>query len=415
MTPSPPLRPKVQFGRPMSRFWDVGIVRSTTALFSFTPAFTSPRSLSKSLATCNRFGSIPAFEIGPGFNPDIQTANHKGLVARCFRFGSLLRYPFFSSNLHRQGHQKSSFWTRSQTRSQSDLPPANVILPEGEAILQPPMDNTPNEAPGDAPHRIPNLGHALLFLAIAGLLLILTQLAFLPLTHATLATAKDAFSPKLLIASEAATYLATIVISWFLFTLLWRRPFAEGIHANPDAVRRNALKLIPIGVALSLLVQAASSFATMPKNIPIDDFFRTPSDIWLIALFGTLLAPLFEEIAFRGFLLPAFAIAYDWLALSRTEAAREAWNSSNKISRPAWVFSAVLTSILFAAVHGQQVAFTWPVLLLLFCVSLVLSTVRLHLRSVLASTLIHASYNFTIFLTAFLATDGFRHLDKIAR
>jgi membrane protease YdiL (CAAX protease family) len=300
-------------------------------------------------------------------------------------------------------------------RSQSDVPAVNQILPEGEAILQPPMDNTPNDAPDDPPTRIPNLGHALLFLAIAGLLLILTQLILLPLTHTTLAAGKASVPPKLLIASEAVTYLATIAISWFLFALLWKRPFAEGIQANPDASRRNAFKLIPVGVALSLLVQAASSLATLPKNIPMDDFFRTPSDVWLIAIFGTLLAPLFEEITFRGFLLPAFAIAYDWLALPRTEAARDLWNSSNKISRPAWVFSAVLTSIFFAAVHGQQVAYTWPVLLLLFCVSLVLSVVRLHLRSVLASTLIHASYNFTIFFTAFLATDGYRHLDKMGR
>jgi len=306
--------------------------------------------------------------------------------------------------------------TRPHARSQSDVPAVPHILPDGEAILQPPMDNTPNDPPDSAPPtRIPNLGHALLFLAIAGILLILTQLAFLPLTHSTLAASKDAFPPKLLIASEALTYLATIAISWFLFPLLWKRPFTEGIHANPDAVRRNVLRLIPVGVALSLLVQAASSLATMPKNIPIDDFFRHSSDIWLVALFGTLLAPLFEEITFRGFLLPAFAIAYDWLALPRTEAAREAWNSSNRISRPAWAFSAVLTSILFAAVHGQQVGFAWPVLLLLFCVALVLSAVRLRLRSVLASTLIHASYNFTIFLTAFIATDGFRHLDKMAR
>ena len=305
--------------------------------------------------------------------------------------------------------------TPNQTRSQSDVPAVNQILPEGEAILLPPMDNTPNEAPEDPPTRIPNLGHALLFLAIAGLLLILTQIAFLPLTHSTLNAAKASVPPKLLIASEAVTYLATIAISWFLFPLLWNRSFAEGIHLNPDAVRRNALKLIPIGIALSLLVQAASSLATLPKNIPIDDFFRTPSDVWLIAIFGTLLAPLFEEIGFRGFLLPAFAIAYDWLALPRTDAARDLWNSSNKISMAAYVFSAVLTSILFAAVHGQQVGYAWPVLLLLFCVSLVLSVVRLHLRSVLASTLIHASYNFTIFLTAFIATDGYRHLDKMAR
>ena len=303
-----------------------------------------------------------------------------------------------------------------QARSQSDVPAVHQILPDGEAILQPPMDNTPTDPPDAAtPTRIPNLGHALLFLAIAGLLLILTQLAFLPLTHTPLAASKDAIPPKLLIASEAVTYLATIAVSWFVFPLLWKRPFAEGIHANPGAVRRNAFLLIPVGVVLSLVVQAASSLATMPKNIPIDDFFRTPSDVWLIALFGTLLAPLFEEIAFRGFLLPAFAIAYDWLALPRTEAARDLWNSNNKISRPAWVFSAVLTSILFAAVHGQQVAFAWPVLLLLFCVALILSVVRLRLRSVLASTLIHASYNFTIFLTAFIATDGYRHLDKIGR
>jgi hypothetical protein len=32
----------------------------------------------------------------------------------------------------------------------------------------------------------------------------------------------------------------------------------------------------------------------------------------------------------------------------------------------------------------------------------------------MASTLIHVSYNAAIFLTAFIATGGYRHLDKIA-
>jgi hypothetical protein len=146
----------------------------------------------------------------------------------------------------------------------------------------------------------------------------------------------------------------------------------------------------------------------------MDDFFRTSADVWLVAAFGTLLAPLFEEILFRGFLLPGFAIAYDWLSLPRTPAAHEQWRSNNKLTRPSLVFSAVLTSILFAALHGQQTAFTWPVLLLLFCVSLILSYVRLRLRSVMASTLIHVSYNATIFLFVFIVTGGFRHLDKIA-
>jgi membrane protease YdiL (CAAX protease family) len=272
------------------------------------------------------------------------------------------------------------------------------------------MDNTPNDAPEDAPHRIPNLGHAILFLAIAGLLLLLTQLVLLSASHLS---SGQSISPKLLVGSEAFTYLATLTLSWFLFPLLWKRSFPSGIQTNLDAARRNAFKLIPIGLALSFTVQAISSLATMPKSIPMDDFFRTRSDVWMITIFGTLLAPLFEEILFRGFLLPAFAIAYDWLSLPRTDAARELWQSTNKLSLPSLFFSAILTSILFTALHGQQVSYAWPVLILLFCVSLALTFIRLRLRSVLASALVHASYNFTIFLTAFIATDGFRHLDKL--
>jgi uncharacterized protein len=286
------------------------------------------------------------------------------------------------------------------------------VSPEDQTLFFPNAEGTP---PAEPPVRIPHLGHAALFLAIAGVFLLLVQLLLLGFNHPSAIAGKAAgpMSPKLLVGSEALSYLATLAVAWFTFPFLWKRPFAEGIQANLDAARRNALRLIPIGLILSVSVQAISSLISLPKNIPMDDFFRTPSDIWLVAAFGTLLAPLFEEVLFRGFLLPAFAIAYDWLSLPRTPAAYEQWRSNNKLTRPSLVFSAVLTSILFAALHGQQTAFTWPVLILLFCVSLVLSYVRLRLRSVMASTLIHVSYNATIFLFAFIVTGGFRHLDKI--
>jgi uncharacterized protein len=305
--------------------------------------------------------------------------------------------------------------------------PIVPILPEGEAILQPPMDNTPHEAPdSEAPARIPHLGHALLFLLLTGALLLFVQVILLAFTHiapkiAPLPTAQaigtshsaDAVAPKLLIGAEAFSYIGTLAISWFLFPLFWHKPFAAGLQLNGSAATRNALRLIPIGITLSFVVQAVSSLITMPKSIPMDDFFRTPTDVWLITVFGIFLAPFFEEVLFRGFLLPGFAIAYDWLSLPRIPAAREQWNSSNAISFPAFAFSAVVTSILFALLHGEQTAFTWPVLLLLFCVSLILTAVRLRLRSVLASTLVHASYNFAIFLSAFIATGGYRHLDHL--
>ena len=307
--------------------------------------------------------------------------------------------------------------------------PIIPILPEGEAILQPPLDNTPNDAPDrEPPARIPNLGHAVIFLAITGTILLLSQLALLVFTHtlikpaATHASARvsvdtpsqdAATDPELVLASETFAYVTTLGISWFLFPLFWRKPFAIGIQANPPAASRNALRLIPIGITLSFIVQAISSLITVPKSIPMDEFFRSRLDVWLITAFGILLAPLFEEILFRGFLFPAFAIAYDWLSLPRIPAAHEQWNSTNHVTRPAMAFSAVLTSILFALLHGAQTAFTWPIILLLFLVSLVLTAVRIRLRSVLASTLVHASYNFAVFFAAFLYSDGYRHLEKL--
>ena len=286
------------------------------------------------------------------------------------------------------------------------------VSPEDQTLFFPNAEGTP---PAEPPVRIPHLGHAALFLAIAGLFLLLIQLVLLGVSHAPAVAGKatDGMSTKFLVGSEALSYFATLAAAWLIFPLFWKRPFAQGIQANLDAARRNALRLIPIGIILSVTVQAISSLISLPKNIPMDKFFRTPSDIWFVAAFGTLLAPLFEEILFRGFLLPAFAIAYDWLSLPRTPAAYEQWRSNNKLTRPSLVFSAVLTSILFAALHGQQIAFAWPVLLLLFSVSLILSYVRLRLRSVMASTLIHVSYNATIFIFAFIVTGGFRHLDKI--
>lgn len=295
------------------------------------------------------------------------------------------------------------------------IPVIRPILPDAEAILQPPMDNTPNDAPPEPSTRIPHLGHALLFVSIFAVLFLLTQLLIFGLHPAKPVGSELPVAPVYLLASQAVTYIATLAIAWFLFPLLWQRPFSLGIRSNTPAATRNALRLIPIGFVLSFIVQAASSLAPMPKSIPMDDFFRTRSDVWLVTLFGTLLAPLFEEVLFRGFLLPAFAIAYDWLSLPRTEAAREQWNSTNHLTLPALAFSAIVTSIFFVLLHGKQVAYAWPVLLLLFSVSIVLTLIRLRLRSVMASTLVHASYNFAVFLTAFIVTGGYQHLEKMSR
>ena len=79
------------------------------------------------------------------------------------------------------------------------------------------------------------------------------------------------------------------------------------------------------------------------------------------------------------------------------------------------IFSAILTSILFALLHAQQLDHLWAAVVLLFSVSLVLTLVRIRTQSVAASALVHAAYNSFIFIMVLIQTGGYRHLEKLAK
>jgi membrane protease YdiL (CAAX protease family) len=276
----------------------------------------------------------------------------------------------------------------------------------------------PSIAPGPGvPARVPHIGHAILFVSFATAMLFVFSALLVGLSHPADAQkiVTSMMKPKLLISVQALAYIVTLTASFFFFPLLWHRPFGTGIQWNFATARRNAWKLIPIGLISGFAVQAISSLIPVPKSIPMDDFFRTPSDVWLVTAFGTLIAPMAEEICFRGFLLPAFAIAYDWLSLPKTPAARERWRITTNLTPAALVFAAVVSSIFFVVLHAEQLAHAWAALAVLFVVSLILTAVRVRTRSVASSTLVHASYNASVFLTLFIATGGYRHLERLAR
>jgi hypothetical protein len=152
-----------------------------------------------------------------------------------------------------------------------------------------------------------------------------------------------------------------------------------------------------------------------PTNAPIDKLFQTPGASWLMFAFGVTCAPFFEEIAFRGFLLPAFATAWDWSVERATGKPAPALDADGN---PQWsmfamVVASILTSVPFALMHADQTAYALGTFLLLVVVSLALCWVRLAARSLGASVLVHASYNFLLFFFMLLGTGGFRHLDKM--
>jgi uncharacterized protein len=259
--------------------------------------------------------------------------------------------------------------------------------------------------------RIPNFGHTVLFFTIAIVVLILsTVAAYAVFTGLHLlgneTTEQLMREPRMLIPSMAFAYLLAGAIIWATFASLWQQPFLPALHWNFAAVKQRWRWLLAGAVALSLIVQFLSNFLPIPKTLPIDDFFRNRFDVWMVALFGTFVAPVFEELAFRGFLLPSLASAWDWVRGQRDQTDQH-WSVA------ALVISCSITSIAFATVHADQLAHAWAPLAVLFTVSLVLCGVRLWADSLAASTFVHAVYNGTIFTLLYFGTDGFRHLDKI--
>jgi membrane protease YdiL (CAAX protease family) len=187
-----------------------------------------------------------------------------------------------------------------------------------------------------------------------------------------------------------AQFVAYVVVIAYMIWLVRRRgrPFWAAIGWRwPQATWFGWMAL---GVALALLVQSASALLPIPKSLPIDRYFRDALGAYMMAAFGLTFAPLVEELFFRGFLYPAVARRWGLAA------------------------GVVVTSALFASIHASQLARAWGPLLLLFFVGVVLTLVRARTHSVATTLLIHVGYNGTLFGMLYLASDHFRHFERLS-
>jgi membrane protease YdiL (CAAX protease family) len=193
--------------------------------------------------------------------------------------------------------------------------------------------------------------------------------------------------PLVVVAGQALAYLLILAYMYVLVTRERGRPdFLAAIHWNFPS---NVAIYVFAGFALSLGLQGVAHLLPIPKELPIDSFFRTPAEAWALGILSITLAPLMEELFFRGFLYPVLARSIGV------------------------TFAIFATAVAFALLHGAQLGFSWGPVLVIFLVGLVLTIVRARKNSVAASVLIHMAYNGTITIAMFAATDGFRHLEKL--
>lgn len=269
------------------------------------------------------------------------------------------------------------------------------------------------------PVRIPHFGHLALLLLLSTIGFVCTvAFLFVAMRFHILGlqpSVKSTTDIHVILVSEAILYIVTFGVAVAVFPFLWGENYFAGVHWRGSVALQKFWALFGTALGCFALATLDEALLPGPSNAPIEKMLRAPGAAWLMFAFGVTIAPFFEEMFFRGFLLPALCTAYDWTAERITHRPAPALDANGhpQWSLPAMVIGSLFTSLPFALIHVEQQGHSLGPFLLLIVVSLVLCTVRLRTRSLAASTLVHACYNFCIFSVTLVVTGGFHHLDKI--
>jgi len=192
-----------------------------------------------------------------------------------------------------------------------------------------------------------------------------------------------------LVPAQTIAYLLLIAFMVQIVKLKYRTEFLKALNWNAP-VFTSALVAIVAGFGCAFLSGTIETLFSrwVPKSLPMDELFSGRSSGFALAFFGIFVAPLVEELFFRGFLYPALA------RVTGT------------------VISVVLTSVAFALIHSPQLAHAWVPLTAILLFSFCLTIVRARTKSVATAVLMHAGYNATLFIMTFIATQGFRHMER---
>ena len=159
-----------------------------------------------------------------------------------------------------------------------------------------------------------------------------------------------------------------LVIAWrygapFLPSLGWTFPIPH------------AFLVLAAGPALTIALSALGVILRAPlDSSQIEILIKSRASLAAIILFGVVLAPIFEEMLFRGFLLPLLVRSMGpWLGI-------------------------VLTAVPFALLHGAQNHWAWQPVLLIGIAGIAFGYVRYKTGSTTGAFLMHSAYNAMGFL-----------------
>lgn len=180
--------------------------------------------------------------------------------------------------------------------------------------LEPPFEPVPAAAavvinPGAENPPWNGLDLLIIGLVLVASLFLFSSMTFVIVLHSSLSRGMTPVElgrnpgPLVVVPSMTLAYLAMLFAMYGLVTRHRQRPFWQTVGWRwPGNLR--GLGFVAAGAFLAVALGELSRLLPIPKSLPMDKFFQNPQGAYLMMIFGLAIAPLAEEMLFRGFLYP---------------------------------------------------------------------------------------------------------------
>jgi len=146
-------------------------------------------------------------------------------------------------------------------------------------------------------------------LVLVASLFLFSSIAFVIVLHSSISKGMSAAElsknpgPLVIVPSMTLAYLAMLIAMYGLVTRHRQRPFWQTVGWRwPGGL--GWLGFLGAGAFLAVTLGELSRLLPIPKSLPMDQFFQNAQGAYLMMIFGVAIAPLAEEMLFRGFLYP---------------------------------------------------------------------------------------------------------------
>lgn len=184
-------------------------------------------------------------------------------------------------------------------------------------------------------------------------------------------------SAPALVVFQSLAYVAVFSLLAYILRMTYDAPFWKSLGWVPSTVP--PLLAVAFGISLAFGIGAVGNLLKTPDvDSPMKKLLSSPGGGVFLAIFGITVAPLAEELLFRGFLQPLMVRSLGAVA------------------------GIGLTALIFGALHLEENGRVWQYGALISAAGLAFGILRHVSGSIRTSIITHASYNSTLFLAFFL-------------